>query len=220
MSLPQIRFLLSPFIIVPLYLTNLLKNFPNLDILDSNNFWSYDYTNNPLGGVGFMIIGGIFSLIIFKLLSSKKNKNQNEVFWFLFLFYTIGILAKALPGLWGDLQETINIDVGVGKGNLDILLTTLTMIFATLFILSKINKKINPKFILTEFLKFIFMIFEVLLMLFIGLIFLKTHLATGANLIDNVSRVLIYLFLIFLIFLLTEIFKDWLLQKIVGKDKK
>jgi hypothetical protein len=204
--------LFNPIILPPVYITNILLNFGKFNLFDKTYLFFLPLNHSVFWHVVFYLIGAIYFTIILISLSGRTNILKKIILSFLFILFSINLLFKGYDDFsrWYSATE-----LTIGYNNyLPFILNHLLNIFASLIILSHIYKKVDLRFLTQMFIKYFFTILEILLGLFIGLIFIKTKLASDVIPINIFVIPLFVIPLGFFIFLIFELIKNYFLNKI------
>jgi hypothetical protein len=185
--------------------------FPKLLQLNFN-FYSLSSFSHTLF-IPFIIFEAFLIMIVF---TGLTGKNKRKIFFFLFSIYSIILF-------WAIIITFIlfyNKQVFIGSNNLIYFLNFLISFLVEIFLLTKLNKNINWKYLIKTFSTFVIFILEIILTLFVGFSFvIKTQLS-GSTLTDNILTSLFPLLLSFLIFLFLELFKQYLSKKLSIEETK
>lgn len=204
---------------IPLFIANILKNLPKfaLDIDTTVDYmWAFD--PNPLGVLTFIIISGMFILIILKTFTSKNIKLKRGTMWLIFIFYTASIIIKVIYEIKTFLKDE-PASYTIGGGNFPVLIGLSTTTIIPLFLLYKLNRKFNLKYLFKTGLYFIFLLSEVFLAILVSILLVKTDIDENAKLLDFFSRIAYYLILVYFTVLLFEILKEKLIDLMERSQK-
>lgn len=197
-----------PLIMFPIYIINIIQNLDKLNLFNSNYFWSYHPESNIIWTIFFIVFGGLYSSAILTLLSGSNDKIKKRIWTFLFLFLLISLIFKA-HYYYLRYKEDPNIDITIGSDNLLPVLSEIIVIVSCIYCLSHINKKVNLELIKKTFKKYVFIIFEFLLVLFVALIFRRFLLSSDANIIDRIATPLSIFVFGFFFFLILELIHNY-----------
>ena len=188
-------------------LTNIILNFPNIQI---NLFWNWN------SNILFYLINGIITAIL--LVSYMKQKHLKKILFIILIFYILHILTRFYLEFNNILLNSASGGMKIGKGGV----LTFTQLFVPLIIsitiIYHISTKLNYKSLFIMILRYILLFFEVSITVFIGFIFIKITLDTGATNYDLFFHNIYILTLGFFLFLIIQIFRDFFKKKLKGFD--
>jgi len=179
------------------YPTNILTSLLNLD-----GFWR----------IVVLILNFILIYIILRSIFSKNRKIRNVALFIIFILYSYQILRFAYSEFKGFFQLPGGVSFG-GNNFLLLSFSILSYILISLIVLTIMSKKISIRYIFIKSIMFLFTLAQVILGLFISLIFLRWELKEGAIFLDVVGWWILIILTGFFFFLMLEVFKEYLLEK-------
>lgn len=203
-----------PIVMFPIYIINIMQNWDNLNLFDSGYFWELNIVQNPSLCNVFLILIITFFSVTLTLLTGENEKTKKIILYFLFIFFSFSLILK---GHSQYLEFKSAQTITMGSGNVGIIISYLSIIFTNLLILTKINNKVNLKCLLEIFIKYFLTILEIFIALFIGMIFTQIKLAPDVNILNRFVFPLSVIGFGFFFFLILELIKRYLLNKIKGE---
>lgn len=203
------RGLFSIFSIIirfPVFITNILQNINTLNSIDMNYFWHFNLGTNILWRVLFWLFACLYFSLTLTLLYGDNERIKNIILKLHLGFFTIVFISEAVQMYLSNPQDPKFI-ITIGPDNFVVLLGHIINITIYLYILTRIKKEVDLKFLKNTFKNYLFTITEVLLSLFIGLTFYKYIKASDASKISYISYLLGFVLYGFFIFLLIQLFR-------------
>lgn len=207
---PTWTFLFVPLMLPPTYIINILKNLDKLDLLDGKYFFVIDVNYSFFWMVFLSFLAATFFSVTVYLLTEGNDKTKKIILYSLFIFFTVSLVFKSYA--YFSIHDSSGI-IMAGENNLKIFLTDITIISVCIIILTHINKKVNLGFLRKKFIKYSFMVLEIFLTLFIGLIFIKINLAVDAGIINLILLPISVIAFGFFFFLILELFQNYFLTE-------
>ncbi len=198
-SKPTLAWIFWIFLMLPAYITNIITNIDKLNLFDSNYFWSVHPASNILFAF-FWLFGCLYFSSILTLLSGDNERIKNIIWKFHFCFFTYALTLESVR-FYFRYREDPNVEIVMGSGNLLVLLGYFIFVATNIYILTRIKKNVNFEFLKIAIKKYVFLISEFLLVLFVALIFNDYLLSPDANVIDRVTVPLEVSFIGFFFFL-------------------
>lgn len=202
---PTWTFLFAPLVLPPTYIINILQNLDKLNLFDGKYFFIVNVNFSLFWRVFFLILSATFFSTVVTLLSGRNDKVKKITLYSLFLFFLVSLIFKSYAYFSKHNSSGL---LMTGDGT-KIFLTDLTLTFLCIVILTRINKKINLRFLRKMFIKYSFTILKIFLALFIGLIFLKINLVAGLNTINLFVLPLSVITIGFFFFLILELIQNY-----------
>ncbi|MCX9025193.1 MAG: hypothetical protein OIN85_03740 [Candidatus Methanoperedens sp.] len=194
-------------ILFPVFIKNIIQNIHNLNLIDSNYFWSLGFGGNILWGILFWIFACLYFAFILTLLSGDNERIKNKILQFHFGLLTYALFLGAIDFYFKNPQDP-KYTITIARGNLLGFLSIFVDVAINVYILTRIKKEIDFEFLKNTIEKYLFTISEFLLTLFIALIFYNYLLSPDASLIDRVSYPLQFLVLGFFLFLCIQLIRN------------
>ncbi len=199
--------LFAAFIMLPTYITNIIQNINNLNLFDSNYFWSFHLGSNISWIILFWLFAGLYFSLILTLLSGNNERIKNKIWIFHFCFFTYALILKAVQIYFSNPQDP-NYKIVLGSDNIMPFLGHFIVIATNIFILTRIKKEVDLEFLKDTIEKYVFLFSEYLLTLLIALTMYNFLLSPSATMIDRISvplGIFLYGFFIFLCIKLIQI---------------
>ena len=198
-------------------ITNIILNFPSIKIFDYV-FWNSPNLSLKLILLYCSIQGFITTLFI---VNFSKQEYRRKILIFLSIFYILLIITRFYLEFnhFNDLISLSDSEgIKVGKGGLITFIDTFFPVAIATALVYYSSIKLNYKSLRINLLKFSFLFAEVFITIFISFIFINTKLDTGATNYDLFFHYVYILILGFFLFLLIQIFRDFLKKKLKGFD--
>lgn len=210
--------ILTPFLLIPQLITNFFES-KTLSFFNSAFFWNITISGRWYSF--FYIITGIYNSVILTLLTSNKKRTKKIILWILLILFLFSLFLKIFDGFSKFILDNSSFILSIGSNNLRVFLGTIFILFCSIFILKLVTNKISFWSLLSYGIKYIFLLGELFLTLYIGIMFVTFQLQKEATLIDIIfGHYLYYFFLGFLFFLILNLVKNFLLEKIEERNKK
>lgn len=211
----KLMFLFFPIVMLVNYTIHIFQNPTVLELLNHEYFWHIK------GGklffreiIFFIVIGAMYFSIILTSLTSKNTKKKKMVLYFLFIFYSLSLVVK---GYYYFSKLGHFSTLTIGSNNLGVYLYEIAIVIVSLVILNQINKKINIRYLSVEFVKYFFTVCEIFVALFVALIFKERTFMPDVNIFDKIYVPLLVVSLGFFFFLILELMKKYILNKLKQK---
>lgn len=192
------------FLMFPNYIIHIIQNIDKLNLFDAYYFWGG--LDSRSWSLFFWVLAGLYFSLVLTLLRGDNDRIKNKIMHFHFWFFTYALILRTVLDYFRNPQDP-NFTITIGSNNLLVVLGDFSVIATNIYILTRIKKEVDIKFLKNTIKKYIFTISELLIVLYITLTFYNYLLSPDASMIDHVSYRLDFLFFGFFLFLCLQLIR-------------